>query len=353
MKFDVVKSPQGADGEETRIWSVDRYVKNPALSPDGSLLAVVMVEADRFPVALQIPLGPSGEPIMGQEREVTLPIEGAVRRVVYSSCGKWLACEASTEGGDRDQIWFVTTDPEDEGAYPVDMESHETIELVSWDDDNVAYNAFHRDGNVSGKLIHPTAKDSRTIDSRIGGALIHSRDEYSLFRVGSRGNRELLVIRPDGSWRPLLPVDNGSTTEQGFVVPGHGEPTFLVRSDHLAEHFRLLKVTHTEHGSSVDVLLESDDAELEEFAVSTDGSTLAVLWNVQGWCDLEIYRLTPDGVQLLCAPAMPSLIATEPSLTADGRFLALGVSGPEFPPSVVLFDVAEQHWVGEDFSPIA
>ncbi|MDY3127466.1 MAG: prolyl oligopeptidase family serine peptidase, partial [Corynebacterium sp.] len=207
--------------------------------------------------------------------------------------------------------------------------------------------------NVSGKLIHPTAKDSRTIDSRIGGALIHSRNGYSLFRVGSRGNRELLVIRPDGSWRPLLPVDNGSTTEQGFVVPGHGEPTFLVRSDHLAEHFRLLKVTHTEHGSSVDVLLERDDAELEEFAVSTDGSTLAVLWNVQGWCDLEIYRLTPDGVHLLCAPAMPSLIATEPSLTADGRFLALGVSGPEFPPSVVLFDVAEQHWVGEDFSPIA
>lgn len=138
------------------LWSVNRYVKAPALSPDGSLLACIIVERDDYPSALQIPLDSNGEPIPGAERPVVLPIKGSVRSVLYSPDGKWLACEAAPDGGDHEQIWFVTTDPEDKNAYTVDMTAHETVELVSWEDTKVAYSAYHSDGTVEGKLSTPS-----------------------------------------------------------------------------------------------------------------------------------------------------------------------------------------------------
>ena len=338
---------------DTSMWSVNRYVQAPALSPDGRLLACIAVERESYPTALQIPLDANGEPIPGAERPVVLPIDGAVRRVLYSPDGKWLACEASPDGGDHEQIWFVTTDPEDKNAYTVDMAAHETVELVSWEDNQVAFSAYHSDGTVEGKLFDPETGESRVIDRRIGGALVHSRDKHSLFRVGSRGNRELLVIRPDGSWRPLLPVDNGSTTDQGFVFAAEEGHDFIVRSDHSADRYRLLKVSSAGEKHTKHVLLERDDADLEEFAVSADGSTAAVVWNQEGWCDLEIVDLSGEQPVVIDSPEMPSLIARSPSLTADGRLLAITVSGPEFPPSVVLYDVAGRSWVGDGFSVTA
>ena len=352
LQENLIREEESAGGgtyREKRLWSVDRYVKAPALSPDGRLLACIVVEQDQFPLALQIPLDAKGEPIPGQEREVKLPIDGAVRHVLYSPDGKWLACEVAPDGGDHEQIWFVTTDPEDPNAYNVDLTNFETVELVSWEDDLVAVSAFDKEGTVEGKLLNPLTGESFVVDRRTGGALVHSRDMHSLFRVGSRGNRELLAVEPDGSWSPLMPVDNGSTTDQGFVVPDGDSYSVIVRSDHSAERFRLLRLTPRPHGFDVKVLMEHEEAEVEEFTVSSDGTTAAVLWNTDGWCDLEIVRLTEDGAEVIVVPELPSLIASTPSLTADGSRLAVAVSGPEFPPSVVVFDINSRSWVGDHF----
>lgn len=344
----------GGGDQPNCLWSVDRYVKAPALSPDGRLLACVVVEQERYPLAIQIPLDAKGDPVSGQEREVVLPIEGAVRRVLYSPNGEWLACEVAPDGGDHEQIWFVTTNPEDPNAYMVDLAAYATVELVSWEDEYVAVSAYDRDGTVEGRLFNPVTGESKLVDRRTGGALIHSRDQYSLFRVGSRTNRELLAVSPEGEWMPLLPVDKGSTTDQGFVLPTEdGGHCYIVRSDHSAERFRMLKVTPSTHGYNKDVLLERDDAEVEEFTISADGSTAVVLWNDEGWCDLEIVDLANGNAEVIAIPELPSLIATSPSLTADGKLLAVTVSGPEFPPSVVVYDVARQSWVGDEFQVTA
>lgn len=347
------RDASAGDTETSHTRTPDRYVKAPALSPDGRLLACIVVEQDRFPFALQIPLDDEGVPLVGDEREVRLPVDGGVRRVLYSPDGHWLACEVAPDGGDREQIWFVTSDPADPNSYTVDLAAYETVELVSWDDEYVAVSVYDKEGTVEGRLFNPNTGESRVVDQRTGGALVHSRAGVSLFRVGSRGNRELLVICGDGTWTPLMRVDNGATTDHGFVVPRGQAQTFVVRSDHSAERFRLLRLTPREHGHEVEVLLENPDADVQEFAVSTDGSTAAVLFNDEGWCDLQILDLTGDRPRVVDIPELPSLIATSPSLTADGNLLALTVSGPEFPPRVVLYDVAERRWVGDEFYAVA
>ncbi len=56
----------------------------------------------------------------------------------------------------------------------------------------------------------------------------------------------------------------------------------LVRSDHDCEFARLLGVAVSEEGVSYRVLAERPDADLDEFAVSEDHTTVALLWNIKG-----------------------------------------------------------------------
>ena len=69
-------------------------------------------------------------------------------------------------------------------------------------------------------------------------------------------------------------------------VPGRqrrrGYVRALIRSDNGGEHTRLMEVTATEDGVSYHVVAERPDCDLDEFAVSDDLSTVALLWNMQG-----------------------------------------------------------------------
>ena len=109
----------------------------------------------------------------------------------------------------------------------------------------------------------------------------------------------------------LLPSDPGSTTDVGVILDDHnprrlrcgpdGEVTrlyhpaktyglnstrgyvrALIRSDNGGEYARLLEVTTTEDGVSYQVVAERPGYNLDEFVVSDDLSTVALLWNING-----------------------------------------------------------------------
>ncbi|HEY9264361.1 MAG TPA: S9 family peptidase, partial [Mycobacterium sp.] len=82
-------------------------------------------------------------------RDVELPIEGPVTRVLHSADGYWLACQVAPEGGTRSQIWVVTTDPDDRDARRVDQWPsgvEGTAELIGWDGTLVAAILTGEDG---------------------------------------------------------------------------------------------------------------------------------------------------------------------------------------------------------------
>ena len=72
----------------------------------------------------------------------------------------------------------------------------------------------------------------------------------------------------------------------------------LVRSDNGCEHARLLEVTATADGVSYFVVAERPDCDLDEFVISDDLSTVALLWNIQGAqrvTDPRVHRQDPVG----------------------------------------------------------
>lgn len=347
-----------------------------SMSPDATAFAH-LVDDGGYPRAVQRFLRGWRA---SSSRDVELPVEGPVTRVLHSADGHWLACQVAPEGGSRSQIWVVTTDPDDRAARRIDhwpSGAEGTAELISWDGTLVAAILTGEDNVGSSCLIDPTDGTTTVLDRRSGGRLVDAWCGASLVRVGPRGYRDLIMLR-GLTETALLPFDPGSTTDTGIILDDHsprrlrygpeGEQTklyhpardydinstegyvrALIRSENGAEHARLLEVTVTADGVAYHVLAEREGCELDEFIVSDDLSTVAMLWNLHGASELQILEYADN--TLLEPIPLPGLVASELSISAGGSMVALTVEGPSAPPTVELVDPRTREWEPVDREP--
>lgn len=368
----------GADHAESRIVAQQvRRVYGASMSPDATAFAH-LVDDGGYPRAVQRFLRGWRA---SSSRDVELPVEGPVTRVLHSADGYWLACQVAPEGGTRSQIWLVTTDPDDRDARRIDhwpTEVEGTAELIGWDGTLVAAILTGEDGVGSSCLIDPSGGTTTVLDRRSGGRLVDAWAGASLVRVGPRGYRDLIMLR-GLTEIALLPYDPGSTTDTGIILDDHsprrlrsgpegeilnlyqpakeygvnsteGYVRALVRSENGAEHARLLEVTSTADGVSYHVLAERPGCELDEFTVSDDLSTVAILWNIHGASELQILEYADN--TLHDPIPLPGMVASELSISAGGSMLAMTVEGPSTPPTVELVDPRTREWepVDREFS---
>jgi dipeptidyl aminopeptidase/acylaminoacyl peptidase len=344
-----------------------------SMSPDATAFAHI-VDDGGYPRAVQRFLRGWRA---SSSRDVVLPVDGPVLRVIHSADGHWLACEVAPEGSTRSQIWVVTTDPDDRMARRIDFHDDGMAELVGWDGTRVAAMLMGEDGVGESCLIDPENGNRLVLDRRSGGRLVDAWCGGSLVRVGPRGYQELLLLR-GLTEIALLPSDPGSVTNTGVILDDHfprrirygptGEETrlyqpaidydvnssegyvrALIRSTNGCEHTRLLEVTATADGVSYYVVAERQDCDLDEFVVSDDLSTIALLWNIDGGSELQILEYTDN---TLADPIpLPGLVASELSISAGGSMLAVTVEGPSLPRTVELVDPRTGEWQRVDKEP--
>jgi dienelactone hydrolase len=357
-----------------------RALSGASLSPDATAFAH-LIDDGGYPRAVQRFLHGRRA---SSSRDVELPVEGPVSRVIHSADGQWLACEVAPDGGTRTQIWVVTTDPDDRMARRIDGEEDGTAELIAWDGIRVAAILTGEDGIGRSCLIDPADGHCTVLDRRSGGRLVDAWAGAALIRVGPRGYHELIMLR-GGSEIALLPSDPGSTTARGVIlddhhprrirygdgeatklyhpaktyevgvnaVDGHGDGRGYVRalisSDNGCEHTRLLEVTATEDGVTYSVVAERPDCDLDEFAVSDDLSTVALLWNLRGRSELQILEYADNTV---AEPIpLPGMVAGELSISAGGSMVAMTVQSPSMPRTVELVDPRTRQWQNIDREP--
>jgi dienelactone hydrolase len=344
-----------------------RALYGASLSPDATAFAH-LVDDGGYPRAVQRFLRGRRA---SSSRDVELPVEGPVSRVIHSADGQWLACQVAPEGGTRTQIWVVTTDPDDRMAWRIDGDVDGTAALVGWDGIRVAAILTGEDGVGQSCLIDPADGQHTVLDRRSGGRLVDAWAGASLIRVGPRGYREMIMLYGQTEVA-LLPSDPGSTTEDGVILDDHqprrirygpneppklyypgvsggGYVRTLLRSDNGCEHARLVEVTVTEDGVSYSVVAERADCDLDEFACSDDLSTIALLWNSQGCSELQILEYTDN---TLTEPIpLPGLVAGELSISAGGSMVAMTVQSPSMPRTVELVDPRTRQWQSIDREP--
>jgi dipeptidyl aminopeptidase/acylaminoacyl peptidase len=345
-----------------------RALYGASLSPDATAFAH-LVDEGGYPRAVQRFLRGRHA---SSSRDVELPVEGPVSRVIHSADGEWLACEVAPDGGTRRQIWVVTTDPDDRMARRIDGEEAGTAELIAWDGERVAAILTGDDGVGRSCLIDPADGHHTVLDRRSGGWLVDAWAGASLIRVGPRGYREMIMLLGQTEIA-LLPSDPGTTTADGVIlddhqprrvrygrigeltklyypgVSGRGYVRALIRSDNGCEHARLLEVTATRDGVTYFVVAERPDCDLDEFAVSDDLSTIALLWNIEGRSELQILEYSD---YTLGEPIpLPGLVASELSISAGGSMVAMTVEGPSLPRTVELVDPRSRQWEPIDREP--
>ena len=108
-------------------------------------------------------------------------------------------------------------------------------------------------------------------------------------------------------------------------------------------------MTSTADGVSYHVLAERPGCELDEFAVSDDLSTVAMLWNIHGASELQILEYADN--TLHDPIPLPGMVASELSISAGGSMLAMTVEGPSNPPTVELVDPRTREWEPVDREP--
>ncbi len=354
-----------------------RATYGASLSPDATAFAC-LVDDGGYPRAVQRFLRGWRA---SSSRDVELPVEGPVTKVIHSADGHWLACEVAPHGGTRTQIWLVTTDPDDRDAHRIDHWPtgfpEGTAQLIGWDGIQVAAILTGEDGVGSSCLINPTDGTTIVLDRRSGGKLVDSWAGASLVRVGPRGYRDLVLLH-GLTEIALLPSDPGATTDAGVILDDHqprrlrsgldgdvmalyhpaktypinsarGYVRALLRSDNGAEHARLVESTVTEDGVSYHVVAERPGYDLDEFAVSDDLSTVALLWNINGCSELQILEYADN---TLSEPIpLPGPVAGELSISAGGSMVAMTVQGPATPRTVELVDPRSREWERIDREP--
>ncbi len=97
------------------------------------------------------------------------------------------------------------------------------------------------------------------------------------------------------------------------------------------------------------VVAERDGHDLDEFAVSDDLSTVALLWNINGCSELQILEYAD---YTLSRPIpLPNMVAGELSISAGGSLVAMTVEGPDMPRTVEVVDPRTRTWERIDRAP--
>ena len=303
----------------------------PTLSPSGHEVAFV---SDR-----------SGEP-----RLWTSSVDGGnpvlietgpepVEQVRWSPDSAWIAVLIAPGGSDRTEIWVVRPDGADLhqiGGFSrtngwFGHWSHDGAWLAVAEADAVGWSAAH--------LIDPSTGWRVTVgEADLRAALDVSRDgTRALVRCGPRSARWLEVVEVDsGTARRLYPADGEGSTDLGkFSSDG---TTVYVRSD-VGRRWPALFAVPVGTDGHPRLVVARDDAELEYFTISEDGSTAVVLWNVVGGrSDLSVLDLLTGEQRAI--PDLPGDVIGRPDLSADASTLAVSAEGPSLPPTIWTVEVA-------------
>ena len=310
-----------------------RETFGPSLAPDGAAIAYIVSDGD-YPYAMRREILDGG--VLGEPKPIPLPVDGPVTRVLHSPSSEFIACEIAPRGSERTETWIVSPLAPDSAPRRLHIDADVKTTLVEWDRRYLAVDAVMADGVTEARSIDPRTNTYRVLDRRTDALLVAAEGGHALMRVGPRGGRELLLVAPDGRWVPLQSPDPGSMTERGVILPsnrsGDDELAIIVCTDHSGERTRVVRLgVNGEHATATEIIA-NNDADVEEFVISEDASTAAVLWNQGGISALELLSLDDDlNVHVRRSVELPGMVASDLTITDDGTLVALTVQGPNLP----------------------
>ncbi|RSM51268.1 peptidase [Actinoplanes sp. ATCC 53533] len=282
-----------------------------ALSPDGRHAAYVSDRSGSPKVWVQ-PVG----------SELTFLVDTGEHPVVsvhWSTGGGWLACVLAPGGAPRTEVWLVR--PDGSALHQVAGFGADSADNVRW---------------LPGRPLLAVTENLETtllVDAEHGTReTITTGELVALFDVAPDRGRALLRHGPRGG--RYIAVRDLATGVEEYVTSGEQacfgpDGAVYARSD-AGELPVLIRVAD----GKVEVLASSETAEVESFALTADGTSIAVLWNVRGGESELTVLARGDSTPI----DLPGPVVSGVSWCFDGSTLAFTAEGPGRPHGVWTYD---------------
>jgi dipeptidyl aminopeptidase/acylaminoacyl peptidase len=313
-------------------------VTAPSFSPDGRWLSVIS-NVSGMPQAYVLPS--SG----GWPRMITDGADPVVTAVWSPAPGSdWIALVIAPGGGLNTQVYVVRSD------------GTGLRRLTDGGQDNNAFNSWSDDGKkiyIDSNRRDPASRDSFVVDLAtgkidliaknpgIGSIAGVTRDgRFGLLsRLRSRGNNNLYLVDLASGKDTLLTPHEGVAQYFGEIAPDGSAIYISSNEGRDLSAFARVRLDATGKPGKIDVLRERTDAELDGVRLNEQGTLAALMWNVAGRSELELFDLQSN--KNLPAPKLPAEIAGTPVFSRDSKHVAVTISGAAQPPDVWVAEVGQ------------
>ncbi len=309
---------------------------SPSFSPDGKQVAFV-TDITGIPQIWIVPVD-GGFP----QRVTSLPDQ--IDSVTWAPQGDWLAFSLAPGGGMNQQVYLIRSDGtglrrltaggKDNNWLGDWSPDGSWLTLASNKDDPRAMDAFvwERERNALRRIAKNTGIGQITDVSDDNARAV-------LYRMKSRSDSNLFLVDVQGGGEALLTPHEPPGSFGGGLFAPDGKTIYLVsnRDSDLAAFGRVVIGANGQPGA-IEVIASRDDAELQGFELSPDGTSAALLWNAAGKSELDFIDLKT--LKLTTGPRLPAEIAGGMTFSRDGKRLALTLSGAGAPQDIWILDVA-------------
>lgn len=305
---------------------------SPTFSPDGTRIACVS-NLSGLPQVWIVP-------VEGGWPRLVTALDDQVVSVAWSPVDDWLAFALAPGGGMNQQVYIVRPDGTD--LQRLTDGGAENNWLGRWTHDGRALmiSSNRRGADAMDAYLVDTAGNWRLIAENrgIGSLCDISRDfRYAiLYRMEHRSDDNLFLLDLEtGNEQLLTPHEGPGSFEQGLFATDGATIYLLSNSGRERTAFARIRLENGSPGP-IEVIVGRDDAELETFELSEDGSVAVLIWNSSGRSELSFVDLASH--EQVAGPEGPTELLGDPCFSHDGHRIVLSANGSNAPRDIWIFD---------------